>query len=642
MDNDKLCEDFLRNLKIAITNTSVYFKEHPIFMKSVEGFKEKVDQILNITAPLDLGIMPHSLIFNKEIANEEKNYKDVADFFHCRKIKKIEIRKGVTTEELIDFLTKANLSPKDIIRKGGLSNILKEENLPHILVEDLDYSQLLSGAGQECQDVWVYLLNKSFDDTDFQKISELTDKFPDILKNFKAIDLLENEETNKAITRFIDYLKNEDKGKFLEYSRGLAKAVLKSKELSDQKDLIKLKSLLDRFDAAETADVLLESFKEGQGPDSFNFSLFSKLVDEKKHSEVADYLARKLAQKDVALANPKVVEGIKKLVSLSGPSSNISQVYGYNLSALLGRVSLKKGFNYDNDQLKDNYYFVLLDLFSLEQSQKRLESILNNIIIAIGEAEKDKKIDRLNKLIEVIKRKGQEKNSLEPFLTQTNKSLSSFIENSIFSGEFDESFEYFIDILKVSAFDVNFYLDNIFNKNKVNRWVLRLFFKFFSGSISVFYEYLARKAMDAKFFEAFMDSLSGLDPRLRLDILKHIFSFANDLLKLEVLKAMERLKIHDEELLFSILAKNNFLHSKHALLVLATDAILAKKAAKQLLGISNPLGIRSNLIIENLKLINEVPFAEAKEYLLSLKQYRFFWNKAVRKRAEEVLERHYV
>ena len=45
-DKNNIYNDFLKGFWVALTNTSVYFKEHPFFAKSVENLKKNIDELL--------------------------------------------------------------------------------------------------------------------------------------------------------------------------------------------------------------------------------------------------------------------------------------------------------------------------------------------------------------------------------------------------------------------------------------------------------------------------------------------------------------------------------------------------------------------------------------------------------------------
>lgn len=59
---------------------------------------------------------------------------------------------------------------------------------------------------------------------------------------------------------------------------------------------------------------------------------------------------------------------------------------------------------------------------------------------------------------------------------------------------------------------------------------------------------------------------------------------------------------------------------------------IRKKAAENLLIIFNPLGIRKQLIFDNVTLIEEENFSDAREYLVRIsKRFFFWWEKDLKK-----------
>jgi len=82
------------------------------------------------------------------------------NFLFC-KIKSIEMLPGLTLDELIKFVSSVSLPIKEILRRGGIQNILKEGASHHIVIEELDYSEFLGNEGEESKDIWVYLFKES-------------------------------------------------------------------------------------------------------------------------------------------------------------------------------------------------------------------------------------------------------------------------------------------------------------------------------------------------------------------------------------------------------------------------------------------------------------------------------------------------
>ena len=103
---------------------------------------------------------------------------------------------------------------------------------------------------------------------------------------------------------------------------------------------------------------------------------------------------------------------------------------------------------------------------------------------------------------------------------------------------------------------------------------------------------------------------------------------------------MKELGIGDEGFLFSVIDKGDLLQRKEALSLLIKNPSSCPKIAQILLAIPNPFGLKGKIIKENLKLVDEVFFPEIKTYLDALSKYRFFWNRKIRIKAKEILEKN--
>ncbi|MDH5467353.1 MAG: hypothetical protein OEY25_08045, partial [Candidatus Aminicenantes bacterium] len=151
MNKEKALEDFFKSLSMSLKYASLYFKDHPWFIRSVRDVKRKMDIVFDAVSPLKISFTSKSLLAEDKYFEKEKIFEELAHIFHFRKIQSIEVRKGITIEELLTFLTMVYLPPEVILKEGGLNNILKEEKISHLTVEELDYSQLLKGEGEEIE-----------------------------------------------------------------------------------------------------------------------------------------------------------------------------------------------------------------------------------------------------------------------------------------------------------------------------------------------------------------------------------------------------------------------------------------------------------------------------------------------------------
>ena len=199
--------------------------------------------------------------------------------------------------------------------------------------------------------------------------------------------------------------------------------------------------------------------------------------------------------------------------------------------------------------------------------------------------------------------------------------------------------EYLIDSLRKSSLGAEFYLDKIFNQNKVNRRALKLWVKFFPGEMLLFYSNLEAKSYDLSLISKIINGLSEVDSSLSAESLKKIFYFSNNIIKLEVLKAMQNPKCRDSEFLYSILNKEGAFLKREALRILTNDDSSRPLALERFFSINSPWWAKNKVIIENIMLVDSIGLKEAEGHLINLTKKKFFWNRKIRNKAQEVLRK---
>ncbi len=638
-EKNEVYDDFLKSFRIALNNTSVYFREHPLFVKSIDSLRENINALLLSINPLTIGILPDSLSFGEDCLKEARLHEEIAKFLHQRKVKTVAFNEGVSNEELISFLVSANLSPKDILSKGGLSSILKEAGLEYIIVEDLDYSQLLKDEGEEYSDIWLLLLRKSLKQGDSNRIGVLANDFKKVLKKLRMEDLVGNEGVKESIGELLAYLKDKDTDMFSQCSKELTKSVLKSGERLDDVQAHKLQNLLKDMAAKDISNVLLEQLQGGGKVDSLSLSLFSKLMDRDKREGVTMFLTEKLKKEDQFKNDPKVISGIKELISSPDFSSHGTTIYYDNLNAIIENITLGDGLHFNRGQVAENYRFILLNLFVLELSPQRLELVTAVLLGELDKALKSRDLKYVESFKSALAKRLEITDSEYTFFG-ANKEILAFVKKAIFDEDYALDLGFLIDKIVPGTMEVSFYLDKIFKEEKVSPAILKIFFDLFADQLFLFCAELDKKTSDFRFVEEIMKSLAFVKPSLSTEILKHIFSSANDFVRIKVLEKMAELNLDDEEFLLSIIDKGGFLQRKQVLSLLVKSPSLRSKIAQVLLNISNPFGLRGRIIQENLRLIDEVPFPEARDRLTALSKRRFFWNRKIRIKADEILKKN--
>ena len=103
---------------------------------------------------------------------------------------------------------------------------------------------------------------------------------------------------------------------------------------------------------------------------------------------------------------------------------------------------------------------------------------------------------------------------------------------------------------------------------------------------------------------------------------------------------MQELKLYDETFSFLILSTEKAILRKQAFMALVEHRSARVKLARALLSLDNSFGMQTRLLKENMRLIDEKYFPEAKKYLVVITKYKFFWNRAVRRKANSILTKY--
>ena len=666
MTKEEALRDFLASLKTALNNAAVYFKDHPLFLKSAKDLKEKADALLVFLNPAKISISPDSLFIDGKNWEKSGLSKELASFFHFRKVESFQIKNGVSPEELIFFISKASLSPRDIFKDGGLEVILRKENISSILVQGLDYSQLLGSQGKECKDIWAYMFQEAVEKQSAQDISNLADNFGKVMEKFKVADLLEDEDLRKNIYNFLNYLKNEARDKFKLCSKEIAGLILRDKTftfpinrdpdsfvgnkmgksgspdktISKIDQLNKLRVFFKDLSGDELSDILWEEAASDKDFDALSFNLLSSLLDKNQHARAASSLADKIKTKKPLEVNLQAARRLKELFFAAKDQTQTYDIYRKNLESLFKNTFLEeagsRGLNLES--ARASYHFLILNLLIGEKNKAKLSLLSERVKDELDSVIKNKDAEFLMHFLETCERRKKESGFTGIFEPVKNAALSS-IENLIFQVGGSKEFEGFSNLLSRSFLGVENYLNKIFNENIINSRVLKMYFKFFPGQQDIFYNNLKIKSSDTEFLRNLIESVKEIDSDLSLEIFKNIFFFSHSLIKLEILKAMRELSARDENFLFYILKAENVFLRKEALGVLAREEEAKFKALKLLLDMPGSWGRKNKILEENINIVVEEGLVEpARDFLLVLSRRGFLWNKKLRKKANSALE----
>ncbi len=637
MSQEEVFKNLFTAIKVSLKNASFYHQGHPAFSKSVEDLKEKVDSFLGGVESVKIGFTPHSISYANKHWEEDKIYRELARAFHFRKVKTLEIKRGLTLQELAAFISKVHLPPKDIFREGGLLKIMERENVTHLSLEELDYSQLLKGEGEEVKDVWTYLLDEAVIKEDQERLDQVAESFEKIAGQLTPENFTENEELPVNLSKLMRYMKKAQEERFHASAKVLVKAFTKNKKMAQASKFEKLKIIFSEIGEEDFASTLWEEIATDADFDALSFSIFSRLTEKDKQEQIAAKLNEEARKDNRLITSAELRKKIKAL--LSGTSSPyVSEIYRETLSSLLQNVSFQKELVLSRDHLSRNFRFLLLNLFEETSNRENKKVFLTKILEEWEEIKKTGDFEFLKQL-SVALRETDKDFASEALTVKTKRLIADHVEKAILMGKTSPYLDYFLDILDHSTLGVNSYLHGIFTDQRVSPSILQFFFKFFSDSILYFFMNLEEKASDSKFLDKISESLKTIDSPLSLKALKTIYGLGNNHVKLKVLRAMQHLSAFDENFLMEILQKGNLPSKKEALLNLVKRDATRDEALEILFSIPSPFGIKNRVLRRHIKIVGDTNLSEARDHIFALSQRGNIWNRKLRKEAKKIVEK---
>ena len=638
MSKEEAVADFLNGLRIAINNAFAYNKDHPYFLKSAEEFKLKIDALFAFLNPVKIEFTTESVFFDGKFWENAKLYVELAQAFHFRKIRGFIFYQGLTGAELVDFFGKVSLPAKEIIKNGGLNNLLAKAGQPHIVVDEIDYSQLLREGTEEAKDIWAYLFKEALEHRDFAKMEEMARDFPGIAARMKIRDLREDIQMRQQIFKLFAFLKERDEVNFLFCLEALFLAFLKDRDVSADEDLFGLPDLFFGLPAEFIAAVLRDGISKEPGFDYVAFGIFCRLVENTLHEKAAAILEREMAESRLLEINPAVRRRMRELFSAAA----LPAAYQRLLSGLGQDILGEEGCHLEPEATtRKHFLLALLGLAAAEKDKQALADITGQISREAGRVIREKDAAYAASFFRVRAGKIKEDASLAQAFEPAEAQLGRFLEGLFFEEKGLSAALDVASLLHKSYLSAEFYLERIFEGKKVTPHILQLFFRFFPQSSSLFYDNLNRRRTDAELFHAVIDSAKTLTPVYAGHLLKELYLLANNMLKLEVLQAMAQIPRKETAFLLSLLpGEDEPVLKKEAMRVISGDHAARKQALEALFPPQGLLGRNNNLLINNIAIIEELRLEEARPYLLNFSKRPFFWNRALREKAAAALSKY--
>ncbi|MGQ9801331.1 MAG: hypothetical protein ACUVRL_06685 [Candidatus Saccharicenans sp.] len=637
LQRDQCLLNFLKILRLTFKMASIYNKDHPTFKRTVEELMASLESVLQFSNPLVMGFSPHSLLIGEQFLSGGKTTTELAQLFHLRKIKRLEIHSGLSIQELLSFISGLTRPIPEFIRQGGVKALFGLENFAHLKLEILDYSQLLQGEGEEIKEIWPYLLMEAVTENDSNKLDLLAGSFEKVVGRLNTEELVQNEELHKNLIQFFLHLRETGRDKFSRCARELLRSLLAVRKLPAESRLEKLRQIISSLSEKELASTLWEEIISNDRLDSMSFAVFTRLIHRERHETISTTLREMFTGNEPRNRRAEVEKKIRSL--LNGNSGQLlTDIYRQTLASLLNEISFEKQIAFDHKQLGRNYRFILINLLSIEKKKEAASQFLERILEEWPSITEEKDLEFIQSLLTVLREKA---NLLvgEPGYEKACQSIYSYLEDCVLQGDDQPELDALLLKLPGSIHKPDVYLSRIFIDRLVTTTILRAFFRFFEESLPSFLDFLSRRAADSWMLEKIAIALGTIDLPVSLTILKKIYLLGDQNVKLQVLRAMQPLSEFDENFLFPILNSRNRQLKAEALSLLMRYERTRHVAFIRLLNLTSPYGIRNRRLIQHLQIVDEKNLREARPFLLKLAARKDFWNRRVRQEARRILEK---
>ncbi len=635
-DKDELIGSMARAMRVAFKMASMYNADHPAFKSSVNDLLARLEALFVFINPLSIGFSPHALLIDGRFWEGERTFMDLAQLFHFRKIKRLEIRPGLQHDEFMRFASKIMLPVKLFIKEGGAQAIVKREAIIHISLDTLDYSILLQGEGEEIKDIWPYLLMEAVEEDDHEKLEELAGSFGRVVGKFNTEDLIQNEELHKNFAKFFHYLKETSEEKHRVASKQLLKTIVSARKTPTEAKFENLKLLISDLSEEDLASTLWEEIIGNDKFDSLSFSIFSRLIDKERHKKISTSLHALFHTDDPQNRRSETESKIRIL--LSGVSSQLhSEMYRQTLSNVLNEIAFDQKLTLDHVLLQRNYRFLLLVLLSQAGPKEPALAELGRIAEEWERIVQEGDFEFLLAFHEVLDAKSVDLSG-ETAFEEARRSIAEHVEGCLLRGETGREIDSFVEKLGRSLRDWETYAATVFKDRTVSSSLLRACFRFFPLEIEAFHGWIKKKSSDTELLGRIAEALRLIDTPRSLEALKKVFAAGDASVKVKALQAMQNLKEYDEAFLFPILDKKNELIQAEALILLMRHERTKHVAFTKLFGLASPYGIRNRALLRNLGIVGRYGLREAALYVGPLAERKDFWNRKVRQEARRLLE----
>ena len=631
---EKALEDFFKALNVAFKNASMYFREHPSFVKISEELKVKLENMRVFRKVLDIGITSQDLLLDRKYIKKGKPpYKDVAQYLHKRRIKKLTINTEIGSQALGDFVFKAAYLIKDVLEGKSISECMGD--IKGMAIEELDYSSLIGTSGKHPQDIWKVLLNKGqpseiLNSKVLQYYAENIESIIDEIKH-KPLDKGMQEVFFNNLQNISKSLQDSNPNDTQKLAKGIARPLFDAPaELLNtflEKD--KFTGLKEFLSKNLDKDVVFEDcFQSLVSSKQFNplfLNFYNIVIEEiKDEGKLADEMSSFFGKKQSSQEKERIIEPLRELFFRDPSNKFISSLYKKTLSYLSEYVSVSSQEakiieDYKKDLNKDiidiDYFYILLELLRIEDNISDLALIFSKIEKEIPFFLERKNIEIIKDLLTLLDEKLASCSDVK-----TRKILKDFYEKTYHSGLLEyilENIKEFDNLqsIKVILPNINDYADSIvaalFSSKdlEVHKKLKEILISLADRKVFVALRKFL-KTQDSSFvLREAIDVLSHINIEDSLHFLQELYEDNKDnkVISYDLLRAIRSSPFKNKEFIKSFVTHKDYNLRKDMVGSYLGLASAAEKVdiINKLTNVSNFLGFKDQLIIENIDILSK-------------------------------------
>ncbi len=633
-------DEFLKSLNFSFKQASMYFAEHPAFVKSVSMLAERLRVLSAYRKNIHIDVSPENLVIDGKVFDPRSvTGRELAEYLHRRRIKSVEFSAKVKSEDLSRFIEQTARSLEGLKQDKSVREIVS--NVEGARIEEIDYSDLLSEGGKYSKEIWEFLLSKE------KRKKGGRDKIEYIARNIQevlgeAVRAGIGREGFRNLFSGVEEVGEglKDKPEVKTFANRLAEAVAGLPEdaaevLAGQESFTRLKNLLSsRVEPEFLEKKILEKITETRKYNSSMLSFYNLITGKKLgEEEFAGRINAAFGRENDVEKKERMAESIKEVFFSDKSDEFVSCLYKKTLTFLPDHKELGISQTQDYremsspDVLEESYFYSLLSLFSVEETKEGIELLLDAIGEEISVFSKKDDLKAEADFVSLLERRKDflEKNFSRELLSGIYKKVSSQeMVDRVKKKMFSERIETIACFARWDERILDYILRGFLTIRDVTRHKrLREILTAVSG------DKLVRKiknlfgAPQSAFIAG--EVLTLLEKRLTratAELLETIYRHypGNILIQKRVIGLLKNNPYRDKDFIFSFCREKIFELRKPAALSFLDEA--DSEQAKSFLDIlfhrRNFLGLNDRFFIENIEIVRESRSKEAVPYLIDI------------------------